>query len=111
MVSDFLRDRFGLREEIEILAASGLRVGSRHVEPAERMHAHERARALAVQVEVAAEELPLTALEPLPVARIEGARQAVLRIVGDGDTLIEILDGQDREHRPENLLFRELAGP
>ena len=64
-VSDLLRDRLGLGEEVEVLAPAGLRIRARHVEAAEGVHADERARALAVQVEVSAEELALAALEPL----------------------------------------------
>src|SRR6266542_2800292 len=60
-----LGDRLRLREEVEILATAGLRVGAGHVEAAERVHADERSRALAVQVEVAAEELPLAAGQPV----------------------------------------------
>ena len=55
------------------------------------MHAHERAGALAVQVEVAAEELALAALEPLAVARVDRAGQAVLGVVGDRDGVVEVL--------------------
>ena len=60
-VSSFLRDRLLLREEIQVLAAAGLGVRAGHVEAAEGVHADERARALAVQVEVADEELALAA--------------------------------------------------
>src|SRR5260370_32628033 len=59
------RDRLRLQEQAEVLAAAGLRIGAGHVEAAERMHAHERARALAVQVEIADEE-PLLGAAGLP---------------------------------------------
>src|SRR5215467_4096649 len=38
--SNLLSDRFGLCEEVEVLAPAGLGVGAGHVESAERMHAH-----------------------------------------------------------------------
>ena len=79
----FLRDRLRLREEEEVVAAAGLGVGARHVEAAERVDADQRAGALAVEVEVADEELALAALELLAVARVDGAGQAVLGVVGD----------------------------
>src|ERR1700693_1153427 len=104
---DFLRDGLGLREEGEVLAPSGLGICPRHVEAAEGVHADQRARALAVQIQVAAEELPLPALEAPAVARVERARQAVLGVVGDGDSLVEVLHFQHGEHRPEDLFPRE----
>src|SRR5437773_12091116 len=48
-----LRDRLLLREEIQVLAAPGLRVRARHVEAAEGVDPDEGARALAVQIQVA----------------------------------------------------------
>ena len=71
------------------------------LKPPNGMHADERAGALAVQVQVAAEELALAAREALAVARVERAGQAVLGVVGDGDALVEVLDREDREHGPK----------
>ena len=53
---------FRLQEQEQVVAAAGLGVGARHVEAAERMDADQRAGALAVQVEVADEELLARAL-------------------------------------------------
>ena len=60
-----LRDRLLLREEIKILAPARLRIRARHVEAAERDGRRRGAGALAVQVQVADEELALAARQPL----------------------------------------------
>src|SRR5262249_33685836 len=52
--SELLRDALGLEEQPEVVAPAGLAVGARHVESAERVDAHQRARALPVDVEVPA---------------------------------------------------------
>src|SRR5262249_32932807 len=52
-----LRHALRLQEQQQVVAAAGLAVGAAHVEAAERVAAHHRAGALAVQVEVADEEL------------------------------------------------------
>src|SRR5262245_42354137 len=79
--SELLRHGFSLCEEVEVFAAARFRVGPGHVEAAEGVHADHRPRALPVQVEVPDVELALAALEPLAVARVERARQTVLRPV------------------------------
>src|SRR5262249_7984294 len=71
------------------------------------MDADEGARALAIQVQVAALELALPAREAPAVPRLERAGQSVLRVVGHVDALIEVLDRQDREDGPEDLLARQ----
>src|SRR5262245_22860413 len=75
---ELLRDRLLLREQVQVLAASGLRVRAGHVEAAERVDADQSSRALAVEVQVADVELPLAALEPLADSRVERSRQSVL---------------------------------
>src|SRR5947209_2051853 len=77
------RDRFRLQEEPEVVAAARLRIRPRHVEAAERMRADERAGALAVDVEVADEELVLGAADLLLIIGEYGAGEAVLRVVRD----------------------------
>src|SRR5438309_4880913 len=44
---------------------------------------------------------------PGRVAREHHAAEAVGRIVGDADGLVLVLEGNDRDHRPENLLLRD----
>src|SRR5947209_10716366 len=68
-VADFLGSDFGLEEEAEVVAPAGLRVSAAHVEAAERVYADERARALAVEVEVADVELAPRAFELVAVVR------------------------------------------
>src|SRR5262245_3557290 len=55
---EFMRHHSRLQEIEQVLRAAGLAVGPGHVEAAEGMGADQRARALAVEVEVAAHELP-----------------------------------------------------
>src|SRR6185437_2030383 len=80
---DLLRDGLGLREEQQVVAATGLRVGTRHIEAAEGMAADHRAGALAVEVQVADVELTLRAGDALAVAGEERAGQTILGAVGD----------------------------
>src|SRR6059058_5775304 len=61
--ADFFGGDFGLHEEAEVIAPAGFRVCAAHVEAAEGVRADERARALAVEVEVADVELAARALQ------------------------------------------------
>ena len=104
------RDRLLLREEVEVLAASGLRVRAGHVEAAERVHADERARALAVQVEVADVELALSRARAARGRASRASRSGRTRVsLATRDALLEAPDLQDREHGAEDLLAREAA--
>src|SRR6185312_16886806 len=71
------------------------------------MDDHQRARALAVDVEIADMELALGAGDTVAVGREERAGQAVLRVVGDGQRLVKVLRLDDRQHRPKNLFLRQ----
>src|ERR671933_1548511 len=103
--ADFLGGDFGLEEEGEVIAPARLRVGAAHVEAAEGVCADERARALAVEVEVADVELAARALQLLAVVRVDRAGQAVLRVVGDPDGLVEVARADAGEDGAENLLL------
>src|SRR5581483_9176634 len=50
-------DRLALGKKIQVIRAARFGVGSRHIESAERMRAHDRSRALAIDVQVADVEL------------------------------------------------------
>src|SRR5262245_45681340 len=54
---DLLRDGLRLEEKQQIILPAGLRVCARHIEPAERMTANQRTRALAVEIEIPNVEL------------------------------------------------------
>src|SRR2546423_1465442 len=79
--ADFLGCDFGLEEEGEVVAPARLRVRAAHLEAAERVRADERARALAVEVEIADVKLAARVLQLLAVVRVNRARQPVLRVV------------------------------
>src|SRR5690242_10206324 len=71
------------------------------------MNADKRSGALAVQVEVADEELFLRAPELLLVVGEHRAGQAVLSAVRDPQSIIEVLRFRDGEDRSENLFLRD----
>ncbi len=56
--------RLALQEEQQVVGTAGFGVGAAHVEAAKGMNAHDRAGALAVQVQVADVEVALGPLEP-----------------------------------------------
>ena len=104
---DPLGRRLPLREVHQVVGAARLRVGAREVEPAERVDADERAGAAAVQVEVAAWYSRLARSIRSMRGGVDRARQAVARVVRDGERLVEAVDRDDREDRPEDLLLLE----
>src|SRR5438105_72132 len=65
-----LGNRFGLHELEQIIRSASLRIGTRHVEPAERMRAYHRARALAIDVQIAHEKAPLGFLDLLSIVGV-----------------------------------------
>src|SRR5437660_8444676 len=99
--ADFLGSDFGLHEEAEVVAPAGLRVGAAHVEAAEGVRADERARALAVEVEVADVELAPRALQLLAVVRVDRARQTVLRVVRYPKRVVEVVRTDARKDGAE----------
>src|ERR1043166_862645 len=103
--SDSLRRNLRLQEQQQIIAAAGLRVCTRHVEAAKRMHANQRARALAIEVQIADVKLPACALELRFIAAVNRARQAKLRVVRDLQRVVVILRFDYREHWSKDLLL------
>src|SRR5438874_7089926 len=102
-------DRFGLREQVQIIRAAGFGVGSRHIEAAEGMRTYDRSRALAVDVQVADVELLHGAFNLRARTGVDGAGQAKLGIVGDLERMI-VVPGLDHcQYRPENLFLFELG--
>ena len=72
-----------------VVVAAGFGVGAAHIEAAERVNADQRARALAVDVEVADEEFVLGLRDPGRIARVDRAGQAELGPVGDRQRVVE----------------------
>src|ERR1019366_1899160 len=114
-----LRDRLRLQEQPEVVAPTGLAVGTRHVEPAERVDSHERTRALAVDIEVSRMEAFLGLGNARPVAPEVRTREPVLARVrevaclGDAENGPEDLlseDARRRLHVVENGRLNEVAG-
>src|SRR5688500_5650093 len=61
--ANFFRRKLCLHKQQKVVAAAGLRIGARHVEAAERMHADQRARAFAIQVQITNVEFVTRAIE------------------------------------------------
>src|SRR5438309_11320151 len=73
------------------------------------MRPHHRARALAIDVQVADVELAAGALDLVPRARVDSAREAELGVVGNFKRVVEAARFDDREHRAEDLFLLELG--
>src|SRR6185503_11399328 len=86
-----------------------LRIRPRHIEAAERMNIDKRARAFAVDIQVANVKFAPHALNPLSVRRIEPSGKTVDRIVGDRERVIEVPGFYDCENRTEYLLLRDAS--
>ena len=69
------------------------------------MSAHQRTRAFPIQIEVAHEELFRSLLQFVPVLRIDGPRQPVIRVIGDGQRFIKTPSANYREDRAEDFLL------
>ena len=89
-LADLLSYRFGLREQVQVIRAAGLRIGARHVEAAEGMRADHRAGALAVDVQVADVELADGAVDLVARLGVDRAGQAELGVVGDLERVVEV---------------------
>src|SRR5215831_9859124 len=105
---DLFSHRLGLCEQIKVIRATGLRIGSRHVEAAERMGAHHRARALAVDVQVADVEVADGAVNLVARAGVDGPGQSELCVVGDFERMVEAASLDDGEHGPEDFFLLQL---
>src|SRR5579862_2740996 len=80
---DFLPHRFRLREQIQIIRAAGLGVGSRHIEPAKRMSTHHCASALAVQVKISNMKFADRSIQLLPRLAVYASGQPKLGVIRD----------------------------
>ena len=58
MCLQLLRDALRLRKQVKVIRPARLRIRPAHVESAKRMRSHHRARALAIQIEIAHVKLP-----------------------------------------------------
>src|SRR5437660_791809 len=88
-LAKLLCDALALCEEQKVVRAAGFRVRAAHVEAAEGVRSDHRSGALAVEVQVADLKLSGRAIELLARTCIDGAGQAVLCIVGDGERLVK----------------------
>src|SRR5215469_500694 len=70
------------------------------------MRAHDRTRALAIDVQIADVELTLGILDLVRRQRISRTRESELGVVGDFDTVLEVARLDDGEHRAEDLFLR-----
>src|SRR5947209_588454 len=84
---------------------ASFRVSAGHVEAAERVNADERARAFAIEVEIANMKFTPRAFELLRVVCIDSAGQTELRIVGNPERVVKILRANDCQHRPEDFFL------
>ena len=99
--SKHLRHQLGLGEEEQVIVAAGLGVGARHVEAAEGMDSHQGAGALAVEVQVPHVELGARLFQVGAVPADHRSGEAVFRVVGDAESVVEILGLDERQHRTE----------
>ncbi len=75
------------------------------------MHANERARAFAIQVQVADVKLSACALKFRFIRAVNRARQSILRVIRYLLSVVVILSFDNCEHRTEDLfLFDRCAG-
>ena len=84
---------------------AGFRIRARHVEPAERMAAHHRSGALAIQIEVADEEVFSGLIELFSAPGIDRSGQPEFRVVGDFQGVFEVLGFNNGEDRAEDFLL------
>src|SRR5665647_850943 len=64
-----------------------------------------RIRVVAVRPDAARLDLAAHLVGPVPVAGPDAGAQAVEGVVGDGQRLLVVLEGGDRQHRAEDLLL------
>src|SRR5262249_38665189 len=98
-------DGLRLREEKQVVRAACLGIGARHIEAPEWVHTNQRASALAVDIEIAGEELTLGLRDASAVAREERTGQPVLGVVGDGERVIVVFRADKRQHWAEDFLL------
>src|SRR5882672_9865983 len=103
--AELRRRKLCLHEQQKVIVTAGFRVGARHVEAAKRMHAHQRARALAIEIEIADVELAAGALDLRFVSRVNRAGQTKLRVVRDTQSIRIVVRFDHRQHRPEDLFL------
>src|ERR1700722_19850159 len=106
---NLLGNRFGLQELEQVIRAARFGIRSRHIEPTKRMGAPHGARALAIDVQVAHEELLARLADFLPVVGVNRARQSIFGIVRQFQRMIEIARLGHRQHRTKNLLLEDTS--
>lgn len=84
-----LRYELRLREQQQIIPASGLGIRSGHVEAAERMNAYERSGTFTIEIKVADMELLPGQLQMCTVVGEDSAGQTVIGLIGHGQGFFE----------------------
>src|SRR4051812_38529862 len=74
----------------QVIAAAGLRSAARHLESTEGMAPNDGARAGAIDVNIAGDQLRFHALDVRRAAREESGGQRVVGVVRDADRFVEI---------------------
>src|SRR5579863_1034434 len=90
-LSNLLAHRLALGEQVQVIRAAGLRVGSRHIESAERLRTDHGAGALTVDVQVADVKFANGAGDLVFGLGVHRAGQSKLGIVGDFQSVIVVL--------------------
>src|SRR5439155_14880471 len=104
---DLLPNRLCLCEKQQVIWPACFRIRPRHIETAKGMCADDRARALAVDVEVADVEFTLGDFDLLARAGIDRAGETELGIIGDLKAMFKISRFNHSQHRSENLFLLE----
>src|SRR5687767_12213297 len=82
-------------------------IGTAHVESAEGIHADKCAGAFTVEIEITDKEIARCLVKLRAVLCIDGSCQTVLRVVGNLESFLEILNRDKSKYRSEYLFLRE----
>src|SRR6185503_15922069 len=93
------------QEQQQVIAPASLRVSSRHVESAERVYAHQRAGALAIQIKIPDVKLAARAIQFRFVLTVNSASQTKLRVVRDLQSVVVILSLDHGEYWSKDLFL------
>ena len=104
---DFFSHRFALGKQIQVIGPARLGIGAGHIESAEGMRGHRRARALAIDIEVADVELADSAGNLLLRFCVHCAREPELGIVGNFQRMVEIPGLSNSQDGAEDLFLLE----
>src|SRR5579864_4415082 len=98
--------RLGLQKQQQVIRTARFGIGAGHVKAAKRMCPNHCACRFAIEIEVAHVKVPAGSLKLIASAGINAAREAKLGIVGDRQSVFEVLGFDDSEHGAEDLFLR-----